>query len=957
MNNSISIETLIFLAISMANVSVPLFRTPRRPELYDKVSTRQSMAAAILAAPPSVSKAEIASYRRLPTSFGKNVGQTDTGTAVEHDLSTTSVADITTFGARSTSSVPSTTATCVSGSKNVTLGDPSTFQKGDGITLRGCGATIMFTTPAAPTVTPSIAIAGTALGGGNDKWAVVNSGIGTSTYSYRLIFRDKAGGYSAVGTATTITNGLSTIGPIHCTISTYALSGTTLTVDFTAPCAGAVAGARMHLTGASNALFVGWFNISNVVSSTEVQIWDTGLDSASMGWQASDATSATGGTAGFYLSNHVQFTNQTNMWEAYVCAERPGDNSYALIGVTKPSVAGVFYDLQYDDYGSPFNDSQTYPAYITNSLCNSSMAQNDPLTTTVVSGAGTTSIVVADAAANNASGLTAIYDDAPAIQAAATSISSYTAGLPGGVMLIPTGHFHLNSYLQLPSGIEINQAGTLALNETLELQGTYWEGESDPGNYALVQIGTANPGIYVGHGQFVTHKNLGVSIANQNGGTVEVYDSTWGGTWDGFGTGTDWGTGGPDTLSMTLVLRQNDPAGDGQFEIVNSGIKEGPTQALDATWTPGIYIAPNQNGSGDLQHNQDYYMTFSNDTFWIRGIEEDVCGGYAGLWTFSSIVRLGGIVPLLSINSCYGSYDIADVSFDGVIQDTESVGTLAMGGNTGTINTNLNMQNVQNSSIDSGSDQIPPPVTGYQPLNVVQDNNSTGEMPTTTGYGDCPILKIKIFCVNEPMALSGSNSYIYSPGDPVTNVVATLAVGGRALPATYEFAITYTGPNGGKSTVSSPSNAVTTDATCGAPTYSGNCRAILVWDSVPEATGGYDVWVCGLYSGCPVMRHTAHVSTNSYTFNRDNSADYAPGTSMTGPSGMDASVHWAPKMQLIVTPYASLGSTCNAALAGTMIYVSDSSMNTWGATIDGAGSGSSPVLAWCNGTHWTVVGK
>lgn len=39
---------------------------------------------------------------------------------------------------------------------------------------------------------------------------------------------------------------------------------------------------------------------------------------------------------------------------------------------------------------------------------------------------------------------------------------------------------------------------------------------------------------------------------------------------------------------------------------------------------------------------------------------------------------------------------------------------------------------------------------------------------------------------------------------------------------------------------------------------------------------------------------------------------------------------------------------------GTLAYITDSTVNTWGATI--AGGGANKVLGWWNGTHWTVCG-
>ena len=44
-----------------------------------------------------------------------------------------------------------------------------------------------------------------------------------------------------------------------------------------------------------------------------------------------------------------------------------------------------------------------------------------------------------------------------------------------------------------------------------------------------------------------------------------------------------------------------------------------------------------------------------------------------------------------------------------------------------------------------------------------------------------------------------------------------------------------------------------------------------------------------------------------------------------------------------------------AGATGMFRVVTDSNTNTWGATI--AGGGANVVLAWYNGSNWTVVGK
>lgn len=59
-------------------------------------------------------------------------------------------------------------------------------------------------------------------------------------------------------------------------------------------------------------------------------------------------------------------------------------------------------------------------------------------------------------------------------------------------------------------------------------------------------------------------------------------------------------------------------------------------------------------------------------------------------------------------------------------------------------------------------------------------------------------------------------------------------------------------------------------------------------------------------------------------------------------------------IQLSVGAFSTL-PTCNSGAEGTTAGVNDSTTNTWGATI--TGSGSDHVMAYCDGSAWTVAGK
>jgi hypothetical protein len=59
-------------------------------------------------------------------------------------------------------------------------------------------------------------------------------------------------------------------------------------------------------------------------------------------------------------------------------------------------------------------------------------------------------------------------------------------------------------------------------------------------------------------------------------------------------------------------------------------------------------------------------------------------------------------------------------------------------------------------------------------------------------------------------------------------------------------------------------------------------------------------------------------------------------------------------VQVLAGTFSSL-PTCNSGAEGTEKPVTDSTTNTWGATI--TGGGSNHVKAYCDGTNWTVIGK
>lgn len=77
-------------------------------------------------------------------------------------------------------------------------------------------------------------------------------------------------------------------------------------------------------------------------------------------------------------------------------------------------------------------------------------------------------------------------------------------------------------------------------------------------------------------------------------------------------------------------------------------------------------------------------------------------------------------------------------------------------------------------------------------------------------------------------------------------------------------------------------------------------------------------------------------------------------TKYTAVSNSGVQVQAGQQFQSTAGAFSTL-ATCNGANEGAMAAVTDSSTNTWGATI--TGSSTNHVLAYCNGTNWTVMAK
>ena len=125
----------------------------------------------------------------------------------------------------------------------------------------------------------------------------------------------------------------------------------------------------------------------------------------------------------------------------------------------------------------------------------------------------------------------------------------------------------------------------------------------------------------------------------------------------------------------------------------------------------------------------------------------------------------------------------------------------------------------------------------------------------------------------------------------------------------------------------------------GALTWTGSAWAF----SSGSVTGTGAATQVTVWSGSTVL-------TSYSGFTTDSSGDVTVLTLATNGSG-------AGRVQLAGGLYATLNTSnpCNSTNKGMISVVTDSTTATWGATI--AGSSSHYVLAFCDGSNWTVAGS
>jgi hypothetical protein len=881
-------------------------------------------------------------------------------------------ADVTAFGVKPLNhgAVTSTTASC-EGTTAISLGSAA-FTNGDGLTVYGCGPTNKLGTPPAPKVIPSLAEAGTVPV--SDRYAA--GAAGRSTYVYAVAAIDTHGGVTATGPTTTITTGQANLGQKSVGITSAIRTNDSVTYTTSSPHLLAV-GAEVHVQGMSITNFDYWGPVASTSDSTHFTVVLTGFDT-----RQGLPSSATGGRAVYFTENFVYWNPVSGAIQYAVYGKRPGDSALGLLWITPITgqSGGGFPYCWYSDFGATMSSnlslSTAYP-YVPSTAPTS--ATNDYLSTTVVSGGGTTSIVVANAASrilgDRGTGTTAIFDDAPTILAAANSISWNAPSYNGGTLYFPPvpaagGRecYIINSYLRLPAYTNIKGAGAICANAPIEISSnTNWDGSwASPEAPSFSFSGRQTiycyvwPCVYTNEVSHSTFSHMSIASGMMNGDilwqSTDAYQDTWNDI--AFDTGRDSNN---DYFGIGFLAASTSTGGN-IYDFDHVSFTGGPSQTTDMTWAPLVLFMANRDSTGAYIGNSNDLVNMSNIFLNLRGIEHDNYGGLAGYWNVEWIYRQGGITPLFTFWGGGGTVG-GFISIKHSMQDTETSPLLALIDNPAAGGSNVVMPNIileQDSACGALAQygKFFPLITGQKPVGSTQVQTGCGQPleGASFTYG--------ALTVAYPWETSGSYIpnyeghygfggivHILPPYElivdlmPPTGITATLASGGGVPAGTYTYEISSVDINGGEGNPSFPTSPVTT--TRGIQTVN------LAWKATVGAVS-YNVYRCNS-SGVGCTRLALHHTGTNYPDSSAGTSGYGPPqTSGAGSTIISGSGVQTIQGQVLPQKFAAL-SACTRTLQGAYATVADSTTNTWGATVTGGGSDA--VLAFCDGTNWTVYGK
>ena len=776
--------------------------------------------------------------------------------------------DIRSFGAYFSLTPPTTTGGINSGSHALTINAAGDYLNGQGIVVYGAGATPSISTPGTPTVTPNL----------------LN---GATTWNYKVIAEDYAGGLTAATSAGTTTTGPAALGQtLFAITSASAASGTTTYTTSVAH--NLLPGATVLICqfggGTCPGTFGNFFNGVKTVQSTPTSTTFTTLDGTVYNNPNATAAESPASGQGYVLAcNTLTYGSTTYSGPGtlrYWIYRSQGAGAYSLAGIAQ----GI--DPYFVDCGATAPNA---PAYVPSTPPGS--AQSGYLATTISSGGGSTTLTLAGTAGATVAAATVLHDNTPALLAALSAAVNQM----GGTVYIPSTpnngstptYWVFNSLANFTTipGTNLNYLtilvnGSLALNQPWVLRGNMKiEGMTKrnstfmyPGG-ALIS-GSAIPLLYGQPLSAVTLKNIYLN---------------------------------PNNNQATSIFFDNDAAGNGAAGLIFENMEVSANGSFGRPFVGkggfGWYFRQFTCQAGSITDNlPPPCMEFTNSSIAVVGT--------------GNVAQIPGRVAFTDsfFNNTGAKFDttpnplsdgLTGISFTRTLMESAYTPVLRIGPVGFTSDVSLNDVSVSDSIVGSGTPYIDASgaqisavtITGGQttggvpPLLVTSYSLASlnVSVPPSPNYGTTPWFSPAAQNVdlnNAPLNVRGANGRVdFALPVPGALTSCVVSAGGSVPVGTYNYGLTAVDFDGNE-TVEGPTVSVTTTSgnqtvTCNLPAlpagasgfngYRGANRfdnfACFAGNNPPQIVGGttfvdYFAALCGVPSPNTSAAGSSFVSAN-----------------------------------------------------------------------------------------------
>jgi hypothetical protein len=304
--------------------------------------------------------------------------------------------DIRSYGGYANIPLLATTGSISGSSSTLTLAGAIDFANGQGIVVYGAGAPVSITTPTGLMVSSE------------------NLTNGTTTYSYKVVSEDYSGGLTATSAAGSTSTGPPALGLTSVSISTNGCvaSNGLMTVTTTANHGFSVrAPVNLLLNSTGSPAIEGAFTIHTVPAANEFTFYTNGPNGTYC---------PSGGTAQVVAKNLLQWNHQDYGPIRSFIYRSVNGGAYTFAGVAQ----GM--DTSFEDVGYATSPPASYVP-----TTPPSSSTNQWLSSTISSGAGTTTLTLANAASATVNGAVVLHDNTPNV------ITACNVNTNGGTIVFP----------------------------------------------------------------------------------------------------------------------------------------------------------------------------------------------------------------------------------------------------------------------------------------------------------------------------------------------------------------------------------------------------------------------------------------------------------------------------------------------------------------------------------------